>query len=211
MRRVVTTVLLALAVAAPAAAFDRAITRQADLDGNGDRETVRVRGFRAPDSQGDFQRTQVLVADDCPSGRVSMRIAPIHDNLERMRIRRADTRRGREIFLVLRDGARSVLGEVRLVAWRRTSGQPCRRPRALFRYDSDHHTRTPRGGTGDIASFTTSIRDITRAYAGLEIAIDERFQRPDDPPSFGTIKKVTYWRYSRGGDRYLRYRTVLRR
>jgi hypothetical protein len=203
--------LLALAAAAPAAAFDRPITRQQDLDGNGDRETVRVRAFRAPDDTGDFDRTQVRVADDCPAGRIDLRIAPIHDTLELMRIRRADTRRGKEVFLVLRDGARSVLGEARLVAWRRERGQPCRRPRPVFLYDSDRHTATPPGGTGDIAAFFTSLRNVTNRFRGREVAIDERFLAEGDPPSFGSIKKVTYWRYARKRDRYVRYRTVVRR
>ena len=211
VRRATLIALLALTVAAPAAAFDRAITRQADLDGNGDRETVRVRAFRAPADTGDFDRTQVRVADDCPDGRIDLRIAPIHENLELMRIRRADTRRGNEVFLVLRDGARSVLGEARLVAWRRVRGQPCRRPRPVFVYDSDRHTATPPGGNGDIAAFFTSLRNVTNRFRGREVAIDERFVAEGDPPSFGSIKKVTYWRYARKRDRYVRYRTVTRR
>jgi hypothetical protein len=211
VRRVLSISLLALVVAAPAAAFDRAITRQKDLDGNGDRETIRVRAFRAPDDTGDFARTQVRVADDCPRGRIDRRIAPIHDDLELMRIRHADTRRGKEVFLVLRDGARSVLGEVRLVAWRRAQGQPCRHPRPVFVYDTGRHTATPPGGTGDIAAFFTSLRNITNRFRGREVAIDERFLAEGDPPSFGSIKKVTYWRYARKRDRYVRYSTMVRR
>ena len=210
VRRGVTIALLALAAAAPAAAFDRAITRHADLDGDGDRETVRVRAFRAPDDTGDFDRTQVRVADDCPAGRIDLRIAPIHDDLELMRIKPADTRRGKEVFLVLRDGARSTLGEARVVAWRRVPGQPCRRPRRVFLYDSDRHTATPPGGNGDIAAFFTSLRNVTNRFRGREVAIDERFLAEGDPPSFGSIKKVGYYRYSRKRDRYVRYRARIR-
>jgi hypothetical protein len=210
VRRLVPIALLVLLLAAPADAFRRQITRHGDLDGDPRHETVRVRPVLPPDAQTDFQRTHVRVADSCPGGDVNVRIAPIHDDLELMRLKRADLRRGSEVFLILRDGARSVLGEVRLVAWREASGQPCRRPKPLFIYDSDRHTRTPPGGTGDIASFTASIRDITRVYAGLEIAIDERFLGPSDPPSFGSLKKVTYWRYSPTRDRYVHYRTARR-
>jgi hypothetical protein len=141
---------------------------------------------------------------------VNLRIAPVHDDLQVLRLKRADRRNGSEVFLILRDGARSALGEARLVAWRPHGGQPCRRPKPLFAYNTDHHTRTPKGGNGDIAFFDASIRDVTKRFRGLEIAIDERFSRPGDPPNFGSIKKVTYWRYSPKRDRYLHYKTVLR-
>jgi hypothetical protein len=39
----------------------------------------------------------------------------------------------------------------------------------------------------------------------------ERFQVDADPPTFGSLKKVTHWRYSRARDRHVRYRTVVRR
>lgn len=207
MRRLAPIALLALALAAPASAFVEPVLKRGDLDGDAQLETVRARPFGPP---GDFRRTQVRVTDRCP-GAVDRRVAPIHDNLELLRLKRADLRKGSEVFMILRDGARGVLGEARLVAWRPRDGQPCREPKPLFVYDSDRHTHTPPGGNGDIAFFTASIRDIARRFRGLEIAVDERFTRPADPPSFGSIKKVTYWRYSRARDRYLHYRTVVRR
>lgn len=207
MRRLAPTAVLTLALAAPAAAFVEPVTVRGDLDGDADRETVRVRPVGPA---GSFQRTQVRVTDTCP-GAVDRRIAPIHDNLETLLLRRADRRRGSEVFVVLRDGARGALGGARLVAWRPRSGQPCRAPKPLFAYDTDRHTRTPRGGSGDIAFFRARLRDVTRRYRGPEVALDERFARPTDPPNFGSIKKVTYWRYSAKADRYLHYRTVVRR
>jgi hypothetical protein len=210
VRRLVLIALPVLLVAAPAAAFHREITRESDLDGDSAREVIRVRPVLPPDAQTDFRRTQVRIADTCPGGEVNVRIAPVHDDLEKLRVRNADLRRGGEVFLILRDGARSTLGEARLTAWRPAPGEPCRRPKALFRYDTDRHTRTPAGGSGDIAFFTASIRNISSDYAGLEIAVDERFTRASDPPFQGSIKKVTYWRYSPGRDRYVLYRTVVR-
>jgi hypothetical protein len=210
VRRLALIIALALLVAAPAAAFVENVTLRGDLDGDSDRETVRVRPYRPADAQTDFQRTQVRISDTCPGGRIDRRVAPIHDNLEVIRLKRADLRVGSEVFMILRDGARGVLGEARLTAWRSARGEPCRQAKALFVYDSDRHTRTPAGSNGDIASFAASIRDITRRYAGLEIAIDERFMRASDPPNFGSIKKVTYWRLSPARDRYVHYRTVTR-
>jgi hypothetical protein len=206
VRRLVPFALLALAAAAPASAFVEPVTKRGDLDGDAGRETVRARPVGPPK---DFQRTEVRVSDSCPAT-VDRRIAPVHDNLETLRLKRADRRKGSEVFLILRDGARGVLGEARLVAWRPRAGRICREPKPLFVYDSDRHTRTPRGGNGDIAFFTASIRDITKRFRGLEIAVDERFTRHSDAPSFGSIKKVTYWRYSARSDRYLHYRTVVR-
>ena len=63
---------------------------------------------------------------------------------------------------------------------------------------------------GDIAGFGASIRNISSRFAGLEVAIDERFTTRSDPPFFGSLKKVTYWRFSPARDGYVRYRTVQR-
>ena len=211
VRRLALAIGLVVAFPSPGLAFVRPVTKRADLDGDAEREVVRVRPVEAPDPQDPLRRTQVRVSDTCPDGPVDRRIAGIQDNLELLRLRRADARAGREVFLILRSGARGVLGEARVVAWRRSSGRPCRVPRALFRYSSDRHTRTPRGGNGDIESFTARVRDVTRRYRGLEVALDERFQTRSDPPTFGSIKKVTYWRYSTARDRYVHYETKIRR
>lgn len=211
MRRLAPIALITLALAAPAAAFVEPVTKRGDLDGDPQRETVRVRPYSPGGAQDDFQRTQVRIADSCPGGAIDRRIGAIHDNLELLRLKRADLRAGSEVFAIMRDGARGVLGEARLTAWRGASGEPCRRPKTLFLYDSDRHTRPPRGGNGDIAAFGASIREISSRYAGLEVAIDERFTRASDLPSFGSLKKVTYWRYSPARDAYVHYRTVNRR
>jgi hypothetical protein len=206
MRKLLALSVLVLAAAAPAAAFVEPVTRHGDLDGDPASETVRATAIGPKDG---FQRTQVRIADSCPAA-VDRRIAPLHDDLQLLRLRRADRRKGSEVFLILRDGARSALGEARLVAWRPHSGQQCRAPKPLFVYDTDHHTRTPAGGNGDIAFFTARIRDVTKRYRGPEIAIDERFSRAGDPPNFGSIKKITYWRYSPTKDDYVHYKTVVR-
>ena len=211
MRRLAPIAVVTLALAAPAAAFVEPVTKRGDLDGDSRRETVRVLPYPQGADPDGFRRTQLRIADSCPGGAIDRRIGAIHDNLEILRLKRADLRTGSEVFAILRDGARGVLGEARLTAWRSAVGHPCRRPRTLFLYDSDRHTRTPRGGNGDIAAFSASIRNISSRYAGLEIAVDERFTRPSDPPSFGSLKKVTYWRYSPARDRYVHYRTVQRR
>jgi hypothetical protein len=204
MRRLAMLAALSLVLALPASAFVEPITKRGDLDGDPGTETVLVRPHRPTDAQDDFERTQVRVRDTCPPGPIDRRIAPVHDNLERLRLRRADRRPGAEVFVVLRDGARGVLGEARLVAWR-PDPAACRREKALFVYDSDRHTPTPRGGTGDIAFFDARMRDRESRFPGPEIVVDERFLRRGDPPFFGSIKKLTFWRYNLSRDRYVRY------
>jgi hypothetical protein len=41
--------------------------------------------------------------------------------------------------------------------------------------------------------------------------LSEIFLRAGEPLCCGSVKKVTYWRYSRRLDRYLRYKTKVRR
>lgn len=210
VRRLAPGIALALALAAPAAAFVEPITKRGNLDGDRASETVLVRPHRPTDAQDDFERTQVRVRDTCPAGIVDRRIAPVHDNLERLRLRRADRLAGAEVFVVLRDGARGVLGEARLVSWR-PDAAACRRPKPLFVYDSDRPTPTPRGGTGDLAFFNARMRELEVRYRGPEIVVDERFLRRGDPPFFGSIRKLTFWRYAFGRDRYTRYASKVSR
>jgi hypothetical protein len=204
VRRSALIAALALVLVVPASAFVEPITKRAELDGDAGTETVLVRPHRPPGAQDSFERTQVRVRDTCPPGPIDRRIAPIHDNLERLRLRRADRRPGAEVFLVLRDGARGVLGEARLVAWR-PHPVACRKEKALFVYDSDRHTPTPRGGTGDIAYFDARMRELRSRFAGPEIVVDEHFLARGDPPFFGSIRKLTFWRLHAARDRYVRY------
>ena len=210
MRRVALATGLALALAAPALGYLGPETRRGDLDGDRQDETVRAVRVDVAGVEDMFDATAIEVGDSCPGGPVNRRIAGPQDNLALLRLRRADTRRGNEVFVDLRSGAAGRLGEARLVAWRRRAGFPCREPRDLFKYLSDRHTRTPRGGNGDISSFLIRLRDVTRRFRGLEVALDERFTRRRDPLCCGSIQKVTYWRYSRARDRYVRYRTVVK-
>jgi hypothetical protein len=193
-------ILLLLAFAVPAFGFLGPKTVRGDLDADGKAETVRAVRVDLPGVKDEFDQTAIEVTDDCGT----KRIAGPQDNLVLLRLKRADTRPGREVFADLRSGAAGRLGEARLVAWRKCA------PRNLFAYDSDHHTRTPKRGNGDIAAFTVKVRNLTRRYRGLEVSLNERFNRPGEPSCCGSISKTTRWRYSRKRDRYVRYRTVVR-
>jgi hypothetical protein len=195
----------ALALAAPAYGFLGPKTVRGDLDADGAAETVRAVRVDVPGVNEEFDQTAIEVGDQCGTqGKVTKRIAGPQDNLVLLRLKRADTRPGREVFADLRSGAAGRLGEARLVAWRGCA------PRQLFAYRSDHHTRTPPRGNGDISGFVVKVRKLTRRYRGLEVVLNERFNRRGEPACCGSISKTTYWRYSRARDRYVRYRTVLR-
>jgi hypothetical protein len=211
MRRLALAPASACLLAAPALAFMGPVTKRGDLDGDRARESVTVKRVDIPGVDDAFDRTEVRVKDSCPSGSVNRRVAGPEDNLELLRLKRADTHTGREVYVKLRSGAAARLGQARLVAWRRASGRACRKPRPLFSYSSDRHTATPPGGTGDISAFDTKLRNASRRFRGLEVVLVETFNTASDPPCCGSLKKRTYWRYSRGGDRYVRYGTKLQR
>ena len=194
-----------MVLSAPAYGFLGPKTVHGDLDADGTAETVRAVRVDVPGVQNRFDQTAIEITDDCGSqGEVTRRIAGPQENLALLRLKWADTRPGREVFADLRSGAAGRLGEARLVAWRNCA------LRQLFAYRSDHHTRTPPGGNGDISAFVVKLRDMTRRYRGLEVALSERFNRQGDPPCCGSISKTTHWRYSRARDRYVRYWWIIR-
>lgn len=211
MRKLALVPALAIAVCASAVAFQGPVTRQADLDGDAPEETVRSVRVDIPDVEDEFDQTEVRVSDTCGSTPISRRIAGPQDNLAKLRLRRIDTRTGADVFVDLRSGAASRLGEARVVAWRKRSGKTCRRPRNLFRYRSDRPTRRPRGTTREVSTFRVRIVERSSRYPGREVALSEYFLRKSDPSCCGSVKKTTYWRYSRRLDRHVRYRTKLRR
>ena len=162
MRRLVLLLAFALLLAAPAYGFLGPKQVRGDLDADGQLETVRAVRVDVPDVDDQFDQTAIEVSDQCgASGTVTRRIAGPQDNLVLLRLKRADIRPGLEVFADLRSGAAGRLGEARLVAWRSCE------PHQLFGYSSDHHTRTPRGGNGDISAFFVNVRDITKRYRGL--------------------------------------------
>jgi len=204
MRRLLPLTLV-LAVAAPAVAFQGKETRRGNLDRDRAVEVVRSERVDIKGVANEFDRTKITVSDTCRGRKVRRRIAGPQDNLVFIRLKRADTRPGREVFVDMRSGAASRQGEVRVMAWRRC------KPRGLFVYRTTKPTRAPKGSNGEVGSFTAKLRDVTKRYRGLEVALDERFLDKNDPECCGSFQKVSYWRYDRGRDRYVAYRSVVKR
>jgi hypothetical protein len=202
VRRLLLTAALLLGLAAPALAWLGPTEKHADLDGDGSAETVKAVRIPVPGvTDHHFDQTAVDIDATCQGAAVTRRIAGPQDNLVLMRLRNADGRKGREVFVDLRSGAAARLGEARVVAWRK--GTPCSKPRQLFRYRSDHHTHTPAGGNGDITGFDAGYRR-RKGSSALDVVLKERFLRKGEPECCGSIAKTTVWRYSRSRDRYFR-------
>jgi hypothetical protein len=206
VRRLPPSILVLLLAAAPAAAFVKPVTLMGDLDGDPDLEKVEAFRVDVPGVEDRFDQTGIRVSDTCGDPSVSRTVAGPQDNLVKLRLKPLDTRRGREIFVDMRSGASGRLGEVRVVAWR----PPCR-PRSLFTYLSDHPTASPRGATREVSFFSVRAKELTRRYGGTELALVEQFLRRGEPSCCGSIRKRTLLRYSRAKDRYVPYKTSVRR
>jgi hypothetical protein len=211
VRKLTLTAILALALAAPALGFSGTVTKTGDLDGDSAKETVYTAKVDLPGVADEFDQTEVHVSDTCGSTTIDQRISGQQDGLVTLKLRRIDTRRGAEVFFDMRSGASARQGEARVVAWRKHSGTPCRKARSLFKYRSTKPTHRPSGTTGEVSSFDVKVRERARRYRAKEVVLSEVFLRPGEPFCCGSVRKLTYWRYSRARDKYLRYRTKVRR
>jgi hypothetical protein len=198
------------AAAAAAVAFYEPAEVSGDLDGDPGAETARTVRYEDPDEPA-FERTTVNVSDTCASGPVDRRVAGPQDSLARLKLVRADTRPGKDVYVELRSGVTGRSGEARLVAWRPTGAEPCVEPRHLFRYDAERPTRRPQGASY-LANFAVVLRDLRRSFEGREVRLHESFARRGEGACCPSIEKRSYYRYSRTDDRYRRYATkVIRR
>jgi hypothetical protein len=207
LRRLALACSLGALLAAPALSYVGDESRSGDLDG--DRGKERVSTVRLPTGTPGFDRTGVRVSDRCPAGPVRVPIAGPQDDLARLRLLGSDTRRGKEVFAVLRSGAAGGLGEARVVAWRRSRDPLCRKPRQLFRYRTDRPTPAPSGTTGEVSFFNAVVSGLTRRFAGREVLLREQFLTSADPPCCGSVRKRSFYRYSARRDRYVRYKTTI--
>lgn len=196
--------------AAPAAAFVEPVTLSGDLDGDAARETVQAVRVDVRGVGNAFDRTAIQVRDTCRGRNVRRRVAGPQDNLATLRLKNLDARRGAEIIVDLRSGASGRLGEARVVAWRR-GGAACRTARSLYTYRSERPTRAPAATIGEVSFFSLRPKELTARFRGAELVLVEQFLKKGEPGCCGSVRKRTLLRYSRGKDRYLPYRTSVRR
>jgi hypothetical protein len=152
-----------------------------------------------------FVQRRVLLEDDC--GPRSYRLMGPHDTIETLRVLEADGDDGRpEVLVEGRSGASGRAGTTRIAR----AGAPCAPPRILFSYSSlDPRPKPPRGTY--VTGYGVSVRDYSSDHRGREIRLQESLVRNGEPPLAASRRRLSYWRYSRAGDRWVRYRSRVTR
>ena len=197
---------LACVLAVPAAESYDKESKKGNLDG--DAALEQARAVRVPSSKGP-DRTAVNVSDSCPSGRkVDERVAGPQGDLNSLSLIRADTLPGREVLAELSSRKAGHVGEVKLVGWRTLDGVTCAKPRTLFKYK--RATDRPSGAAA-LAGFSIALKELKARYGGIEIQLDERFARSGESFSCASIRKWSYFRFNEDKDRYVRYKTRVKR
>jgi hypothetical protein len=194
---------LLLAALAPQAA--RAMVEEplsAELDG--DPALERLVPEPVEDRFG-YEQRRVILEDDC--GPRTYRLLPPRDTVADMRVLEADADDSRpEILLEGRSGVSGRAGITRVAR----AGAPCAPPRILFSYSSTAPRPAPPRGTY-VTNYGVTLRDYTPDHRGREIRLREFLVRNDRPPLAANRQRLSYWRYSRAGDRWVRYRSRVTR
>jgi hypothetical protein len=189
-------------------ALERVVARQVC---QADDETITVPPPACREDQ--FPRRRIEVEDSCGGKPFILAISSVQDFVGRLRITNADgTTKRPEIFFDLRSGATGRGGEaqvVRIVDER--PGRECPSEQILFGYPSKSTLgRIPRGAAGR-DSWSPALRDLTRRYRGKEIRMSETYVDRNDAFCCPSFERVSYFRFSRPRDRYVRYRTRVER
>jgi hypothetical protein len=160
-----------------------------------------------------FPRRRIEVEDSCDDRPYTFAISSVQDFVGRLRVTNADGRTKRpEIFFDLRSGATGRGGEsqvVRIVNDRQVG--VCPRIEILFRYPSKTTLgRIPRGAAGR-DSWSPVLRDFSRRYRGKEIRLSETYVDRNDAFCCPSFERLSYFRFARARDEYVRYRTRVSR
>jgi hypothetical protein len=158
-----------------------------------------------------FSRRRVVIEDTCDGKPYLRPISTVQDGVDRLRVINADGATQRpEIFFDMRSGATGRGGDVRVVRYDPGDGS-CWKPHRLFRYPARATLGpVPRGAAGRVG-FSPSLGDFNRRYGGREIRLIETYVDRDDAFCCPSFRRVTYFRYRTGPDRYVRYRTGVKR
>jgi hypothetical protein len=166
-----------------------------------------------PCSDDQFPRRRIEIEDSCDGKPYTFAISSVQDFVNRLRVTNADgTTKRPEVFFDIRSGATGRGGEARVV--RIVNDRQvgiCPRTQVLFRYPRKSTLgRIPRGAAGR-DSWSPFLRDFTHRYRGKEIRLVETYVDRNDAFCCPSFERVTYFRFSRQRDRYVRYRTGVRR
>jgi hypothetical protein len=215
MRRpaLVAAPILALALAAPAAGLFKPKSLSGNLDSDANVEKVVAERVPDPVDPADdaLAQTAVDVIDNCGGTEIKTRVAGPQEALVALKLVDADTHPGKDVFADLRSGASGRVGEIRLVSWRPTSGAPnCAAAHDLFKYRSNHPTHRP-ANTVAMSDFVVAIKDFTRRFRGNELRLSEGWATRTDALCCPTYEKLSFYRYVKARDRFIRYHTELKR
>jgi hypothetical protein len=222
LRRPRVIAVLALLVA-PAAAMAQGVTdtRTVNLDADPALEEVIPQEVCTALSAGarvsvctpdQYPQRRLVIADTCNGAPTPVVISSVQDNVDVLRIENFVGLGDRpEIFFDMRSGASGRVGDTRLVRWGDASNAACPKPRTLFRYPSKRtRGRVPRGAAYH-DNYSVRLRDFSKRFAGKEIRLTESYVDRNDPFCCPSFKRTTFFGYSAGKDRYVRYRTRVKR
>jgi hypothetical protein len=188
--------VLALTLAIPAAAAGPGSTK-ADLDGDFVDETINVVDT--------VDGMTVRVADSCPSGKsVDIKIAGPKAKFGGIDFVDGDRDGGDDVLLDLYSGSRASGDEdLRLVAWRPRSGDPCAEPVNLFRWTGPKERPPYRGAR--YAGFGAGVEQVSAKFPGWEVVLNELFATKGQPRTKPNVIRQTLYRYVASKQRYVRY------
>ena len=205
--------VLVLALAAPASGLFRAKSVSGNLDSDANIEKAVAEKVPDPTDPTDdtLVQTAVDIVDQCGANQVSTRVAGPQEALVELKLVDADTHAGKDVLADLRSGASGRVGEIDLVSWRPNPGAtPCGLPRYLFKYNSAHPTHRP-PHTIAMTDFVVSVKDFTRRFRGNELRLSEGWATPNDALCCPTYEKLSFYRYVKAKDRFVRYHSELKR
>jgi hypothetical protein len=215
MRRpaILAATVLALVLAAPAAGLFRSKSVSGNLDSDANIEKAVAE--KVPDStdpnDDTLAQTAVDVVDQCGPTEIRVRVAGPQEALVTLKLLDADTHPGKDVLADLRSGASGRVGEVDLLSWRPNPGaQICAGPHYLFKYNAAHPTHRP-PHTVAMSDFEVSLKDFTRRFRGKELRLSEGWVTRTDALCCPTYEKLSFYRYVKSRDRFVRYHTELKR
>jgi hypothetical protein len=219
---------LGLAVAAPALlilpalGFAEGVTkpRVSNLDADPALEevipqevcTVITAGVRAsacgPDQ---YPQRRIVIADSCNNAPYAVVASSVQDTVDRLQVKNFDSLTDRpEIFFDMRSGASGRVGDTRLLRWNEGAPGACPRVRTLFRYAGRTRGKIPRGARYR-DNYSVRLRELSKRFAGQEIRLSESYVDRDDPFCCPSFRRTSYFGYNAGRDKYVRYRTGVKR
>ena len=213
---------LTLAAVALAGADDGDRPRRANLDSDPELERVLPQQvceatdgsihLPQPSCAGDqFSRLRIVIEDVCAGEPHLRTISTIQDYVDDLRVTELDGRADRpEIFFTIRSGATGRGGEMRVVRYGE-SGGTCPGVHGLFRFPTKSTLgRIPRGAVGRV-NFYAFPYELRKRFPGKELRLVETYVDRNDSFCCPSFRRVTLFRFDRDRDRYVRYRTRVRR